>query len=67
MNASTAHIMKYLTGSAKTYANLTQAYVDKLTCTVENWWISSPNCFPNILFLKCVLTKKSKETGLQIL
>eukprot|EP01018_Ginkgo_biloba_P000111 Gb_05658 [translate_table: standard] len=28
MNASTAHIMKYLTGSAKTYANLTQAYVD---------------------------------------
>ncbi|GLJ37374.1 hypothetical protein SUGI_0758410 [Cryptomeria japonica] len=28
INASTAHIMKYLTGSAKTYANLTQAYVD---------------------------------------
>eukprot|EP00253_Pinus_taeda_P033101 PITA_33101 len=28
MNPSTAHIMKYLTGSAKTYANLTQAYVD---------------------------------------
>eukprot|EP01018_Ginkgo_biloba_P000113 Gb_05655 [translate_table: standard] len=28
MNASTAHIMKYLTGSAKMYANLTQAYVD---------------------------------------
>eukprot|EP00253_Pinus_taeda_P035911 PITA_35911 len=28
MNASTGHIMKYLTGSAKTYANLTQVYVD---------------------------------------
>lgn len=28
MNPSTAHIMKYLTGSAKTYANLTQVYVD---------------------------------------
>lgn len=28
MNPSTAHIMKYLSGSAKTYANLTQVYVD---------------------------------------
>uniref|UniRef100_A0A0D6QYS3 NAD-dependent epimerase/dehydratase domain-containing protein n=1 Tax=Araucaria cunninghamii TaxID=56994 RepID=A0A0D6QYS3_ARACU len=28
MNASVAHIMKYLTGSAKTYVNATQAYVD---------------------------------------
>nr|ACB45309.2 cinnamoyl CoA reductase [Leucaena leucocephala] len=27
MNASTIHILKYLTGSAKTYANATQAYV----------------------------------------
>ncbi|KAI5066757.1 hypothetical protein GOP47_0017285 [Adiantum capillus-veneris] len=28
VNASTLHILKYLTGSAKTYANLVQAYVD---------------------------------------
>lgn len=28
MDAGTAHIMKYFTGSAKTYANLTQVYVD---------------------------------------
>eukprot|EP00253_Pinus_taeda_P001397 PITA_01397 len=28
MDHGTAHIMKYLTGSAKTYANLTQVYVD---------------------------------------
>ncbi|CAL0321975.1 unnamed protein product [Lupinus luteus] len=28
INASTIHILKYLTGSAKTYANATQAYVD---------------------------------------
>eukprot|EP00249_Psilotum_nudum_P004871 c18353_g1_i5 orf=542-1309(-) len=28
LNASTIHILKYLTGSAKTYANLVQAYVD---------------------------------------
>ncbi|ONK70441.1 uncharacterized protein A4U43_C05F33760 [Asparagus officinalis] len=28
VNASTAHIMKYLTGSAKTYTNAVQAYVD---------------------------------------
>jgi cinnamoyl-CoA reductase len=27
INASTIHILKYLTGSAKTYANATQAYV----------------------------------------
>jgi cinnamoyl-CoA reductase len=27
VNASTAHIMKYLTGSAKTYVNASQAYV----------------------------------------
>ncbi|XP_010557405.1 PREDICTED: cinnamoyl-CoA reductase 1-like [Tarenaya hassleriana] len=27
VNASTVHILKYLTGSAKTYANLAQAYV----------------------------------------
>lgn len=27
VNASVLHILKYLTGSAKTYANLTQAYV----------------------------------------
>ncbi|CAN6936174.1 unnamed protein product [Brassica oleracea var. botrytis] len=28
VNASLVHILKYLTGSAKTYANLTQVYVD---------------------------------------
>lgn len=28
VNASIAHIMKYLTGSAKTYTNAVQAYVD---------------------------------------
>ncbi|KAJ7962762.1 Cinnamoyl-CoA reductase [Quillaja saponaria] len=28
INASIIHILKYLTGSAKTYANATQAYVD---------------------------------------
>ncbi|KAJ4915917.1 Cinnamoyl-CoA reductase 1 [Raphanus sativus] len=28
INASLFHVLKYLTGSAKTYANLTQAYVD---------------------------------------
>ncbi|TJX55701.1 SDR family oxidoreductase, partial [Soehngenia saccharolytica] len=28
MNFSTAHVLKYLTGSAKTYANATQVYVD---------------------------------------
>ncbi|KAJ1410039.1 hypothetical protein SESBI_22274 [Sesbania bispinosa] len=28
INASTIHILKYLTGSAKTYVNATQAYVD---------------------------------------
>ncbi|KAJ4843980.1 NADPH-cytochrome p450 reductase [Turnera subulata] len=28
VNASTVHILKYLTGSAKTYANSVQAYVD---------------------------------------
>ncbi|XP_057450629.1 cinnamoyl-CoA reductase 2-like [Lotus japonicus] len=28
LNASTIHILKYLTGSAKTYVNATQAYVD---------------------------------------
>ncbi|KAJ7514325.1 hypothetical protein O6H91_23G039300 [Diphasiastrum complanatum] len=28
LNASTSHILKYLTGSAKTYANFCQAYVD---------------------------------------
>lgn len=28
MNASTVHILKYLKGSVKTYANLVQAYVD---------------------------------------
>ncbi|XP_058073608.1 cinnamoyl-CoA reductase 1-like isoform X4 [Magnolia sinica] len=28
INASTAHILKYLTGSAKTYANAIQSYVD---------------------------------------
>jgi cinnamoyl-CoA reductase len=28
INASLVHILKYLTGSAKTYANLTQVYVD---------------------------------------
>ncbi|XP_057457884.1 cinnamoyl-CoA reductase 1 [Lotus japonicus] len=28
INASTVHILKYLTGSAKTYANATQAYAD---------------------------------------
>ena len=28
VNASTAHIMKYLTGSAKTFTNAVQAYVD---------------------------------------
>ncbi|XP_019458085.1 PREDICTED: cinnamoyl-CoA reductase 1 isoform X1 [Lupinus angustifolius] len=28
INASTIHILKYLTGSAKTYTNATQAYVD---------------------------------------
>ncbi|XP_059073770.1 cinnamoyl-CoA reductase 1-like [Cryptomeria japonica] len=28
MNASTAHVLKYLTGSAKTYVNATQVYVD---------------------------------------
>ncbi|CAN0919767.1 Cinnamoyl-CoA reductase 1 [Linum grandiflorum] len=28
INASTVHILKYLTGSAKTYANSVQAYVD---------------------------------------
>ncbi|XP_076911508.1 cinnamoyl-CoA reductase 1-like [Bidens hawaiensis] len=28
LNASPKHILKYLTGSAKTYANLVQAYVD---------------------------------------
>lgn len=27
VNASTVHILKFLTGSAKTYANLVQAYV----------------------------------------
>lgn len=28
LNASTIHILKYLNGSAKTYVNATQAYVD---------------------------------------
>ncbi|KAH7285940.1 hypothetical protein KP509_33G051900 [Ceratopteris richardii] len=28
MNASTFHVLKYVSGSAKTYANLVQAYVD---------------------------------------
>ncbi|KAH9309233.1 hypothetical protein KI387_037144, partial [Taxus chinensis] len=28
LNVSTGHILKYLTGSAKTYSNLTQVYVD---------------------------------------
>ncbi|CAF2177733.1 unnamed protein product [Brassica napus] len=28
VNASLVHILKYLTGSAKTYANLTQVYVN---------------------------------------
>ena len=28
INASTVHVLKYLTGSAKTYANAVQAYVD---------------------------------------
>lgn len=28
VNASVVHIMKYLTGSAKTYANAVQGYVD---------------------------------------
>ncbi|KAK7256284.1 hypothetical protein RIF29_29725 [Crotalaria pallida] len=28
LNASTIHVLKYLTGSAKTYVNVTQAYVD---------------------------------------